>query len=103
MPKVRFKDLVEAELAEGHLLTSAVILTQDDMIEISRLLRRNVQTKDELMLACQLLTTISVDGQEISLEPRLLQRLHSRCARTQEFGQLIKQTVVRQVHAFCGW
>ena len=107
MPKLRLKE-VEDEVTEAVEVAGApvgpiFVLTREDLIELSLLLRVNLQTKDELFLACQRLSTINVEGQEISLEPRLLQRLHSRCAHNQNFGLWLKSVVVRELHAFVGW
>ena len=107
MPKLKLKDVMdvmdEVEAVGAEAPAPAVALTREDLIELSLLLRVNLQTKDELFLACQRLSTINVEGQEISLEPRLLQRLHSRCARNQDFGPWLKSVVVKCLHDYVGW
>jgi len=106
MPKLKLKDLVEVEDVEqaaAQAVAVVVSLTHDDLLELSPFLGRTVQTKDELFLACQSLSTVTVDGQEVTLEPKLLSRLKSRCIGKQEFGPWLKKVVIEQLHSYVGW
>lgn len=77
-------------------------ITQDDVAEFARVLSKNIKTKDELMAACRALTTVSVNGIEITLEPGLLTRLKSRCIR-RDFSEFLRETIVKDLHSFVGW
>lgn len=80
----------------------AFIITQDDLAEFARVLSKNIKSKDELMAACRALTTVSVDGVEITLEPGLLTRLKSRCIR-REFPEFLRETIRKQLFDYVGW
>jgi len=81
----------------------AVTLTHDDLAAISVLLMKPVTTKEELLVAITVQNTVTVEGVPITLEPRLLQRLKSRCLDKPNFPRWLAETVTRQLHDYCGW
>ncbi len=82
----------------------AFSLTQEDLNALAPLLGRNVQTKSELLRAVGMLTSISVDGAQITLEPGLLARLKTRAsANRAAFPEFVRKTVIDQLHGFVGW
>ena len=100
MPKVKPDQL--REISADFAPVPGVWLSEQELRELSALLRSPVQSKDDLFLACQNLATISVEGAEITLEPGLLKRLKTRCIN-QAFPAFVKKTVVDQLHHFVGW
>lgn len=80
----------------------AAVLTFGEMSELSHLLHRNLKDKDALMKAIQLATTITVQGVPITLEPRLLARLKSRCL-TGDFPSFLREIVIKQLHDYAGY
>lgn len=80
-----------------------VTLTSDDLLTISKLVRRNVTDYESLMASLVLLNTVMVDGIPVRLEARLLQRLKSRCLDKERFPQWLSELVVRQLHDAVGW
>ena len=74
-----------------------------DLREIGRIFSTQIQTKQDLMIACEIAAQVSVDGIDIRLEPRLLQRLKSRCIGTQVFSEWLKARIVKLLHDDVGW
>lgn len=87
------------ELAEDEF---AVILSPDDVIDISKSLGKNIQSAEDLKERCAQVTTLRVDGVEVTLEPRLLMRLKSRCIH-RDFKDFLKEVVVKQLHDYAGY
>ena len=90
-------------------LAPAAVLTHGDVAEIARLLSRNFTLdnsnaiKEELIAAVRSLTSMSVEGVEIKLEPRLLQRLRTRCLKGNDFPGWLREVVIKQLHDYAGW
>lgn len=90
-------------------LAPAAVLTYGDVVEISRLLGKNFPTqgsnevKEALVAAIRGLATMNVEGVEITLEPRLLHRLKTRCLKGNDFPTWLKDVVVKQLHDYAGW
>jgi len=81
---------------------AAVVLTQRQVNELSGILGRNVLHPNDLILACQRLTTCNVEGVQIPIEPGVLIRLKSRAHR-QEFPEFLKQMITKSLHDYVGW
>ena len=79
------------------------MMEPSDLRDIGKILSTNIATKQDLMIACEIAAQISVDGIDIRLEPRLLQRLKSRCIGNRLFSEFLKETVVKGLHDFAGW
>jgi hypothetical protein len=81
----------------------AVILTVEDMALLSARLRRNVMDKEQLLAAIAALNSLSIEGAEVVLEPRLLERLKSRCLDKPNFPKWLSEVIVKQLHDYVGW
>ena len=88
---------------EPDPMDPAIVLTYADMDCISRSIRKNINTQDELMAAIASLTTINVEGIKVALEPKLLMRLKSRCLDKAAWPKWLADAVVRQLHDLAGW
>jgi len=82
---------------------TAITLTVEEAIRLSGILRQNVIDKDSLFHAARLCSTVSVEGVPITLEPRLLQRLRSRCLDKDGFPNWLAEVIVKQLHDYVGW
>lgn len=88
---------------EPDLLDPALVLTHADLLMLSKQMRKNVHDKDSLLAAIANLNRFTVDGMSVTLEPRLLERLKSRCLNKPNFQKWLEETVVMQLHNFAGW
>lgn len=84
-------------------LDPAVVLSHGDLAALSKMMKRNVFNRDELLAAIASLNTVNVEGIPIVLEPRLLQRLKSRCLDKPNWPQWLAASVVKQLHDLAGW
>ncbi len=80
----------------------AAVLTYGEMAEIGRLFCKHLKDKDALIKAITYATTVSVEGVKITIEPRLLIRLKSRCL-TNDFPGFLKEVVIKQLHDYAGY
>ena len=48
------------------------------------------------------MTSLNLNGLEVTLEPALLQRLKSRCVGRQDFCEFLSAEITRQLRAFVG-
>jgi hypothetical protein len=89
--------------------SAAVVLTYADLMDLGSILGSNISiatpylAKTELFNRIRELTTISVEGVPITLEPRLLMRLKSHCLDKPNFDKWLKEVVVKQLHDYAGW
>jgi hypothetical protein len=81
----------------------ALVLTHADMVGLSKLMKRSVKDRDTLLAAITSLNAVSVEGVQVTLEPRLLQRLKTRCLDKPNFPSWLAEVVVKQLHDFAGW
>lgn len=81
----------------------AVVLTNDDLIQLSKVARRNITDKESLFASVILLNTVRVEGVDVALEPRLLQRLKTRCLDKEAFPGWLREVIVKQLHDYAGW
>lgn len=88
---------------EPSLEDPAVVLTHGEMQDIGRLLGKNLCDKEGLLKAITAATNINIDGVEVNLEPRLLQRLKSRCLKGQSFPEWLRDVTIRQLHDYAGY
>lgn len=91
-----------AEIVPDDPDDTVIGLNQQDLIALSPYLGRNINNKDDLLIAISNLSTVNCEGVEIKLEPGLLQRLKSRCIR-QAFPEFLQRTIREQLHSFVGW
>lgn len=80
-----------------------MVLTVGEVSRLAKLLRRNVQTKEQLIRAVEALNTVSVEGVKITLEEGLLTRLKTRCLDKNNFPRWLTETVIKQLHDYAGW
>jgi hypothetical protein len=81
----------------------ALVLTFADLNQIGSMCGKNIATLEQLIAAVRELNTVTVNGQAIQLEPKLLTRLKSRCIAKDRFPQWLEEIVVKQLHDFAGW
>ncbi len=81
----------------------AVVLTVAELAVLGSLLRRNLKDKEDLFKAVQATTSVTVEGAVVILEPRLLQRLKSRCLDKPNFPNWLRDVVIKQLHDYAGW
>ncbi len=96
---------VEVEVSDPFLDSpddTAMTLSQNDLNRLSALTGKNILTRDDLISQVTFLSCVTVEGVQVALEPGLLSRLKSRCYK-QEFPMFLRETVVKQLHDFCGW
>lgn len=94
---------VAAKTKEPDLLDPALVLTHGDLLMLSKQMRKNVHDRDSLLAAITNLNRFTVEGMPVTLEPRLLERLKSRCQDKPNFQKWLEETVVMQLHDFAGW
>lgn len=80
----------------------SISLSPADLRELSQTIGVNIRSAEELLRRIKTLSTVSVGGIEIPLEPGLLSRLKSRAVR-QDFPKFLHDEVLRQLHAYVGW
>ena len=73
-----------------------------DLRDISKVMGVNVATKQDLFIYAELLTTCSVEGTDIRLEPKLQQRLRSRCYGSKPFPEFIREVVLKALTDYAG-
>ena len=88
---------------EPDPLDPALVLTVQDLTELSGITRKLVIDKETLFAAVAALSAVTVEGIEIPLEYRLLTRLKSRCLDKENFPRWLRETIIRQLHDFAGW
>jgi len=81
---------------------TGLVLGLDHTHQLSKILGRNILTADDLISACERLTTCNVEGTEVCIEPGLLIRLKSRAMR-QPFSEYLTKTITRLLHGEVGW
>ncbi len=81
----------------------AVVLTHGELAAIGTLLKKNLQDKDALLKAIQGAASVTVEGAVVILEPRLLQRLKSRCLDKGNFPNWLREVILNQLHDYAGW
>lgn len=93
----------KTKVIEPDPLDPAVVLTHADLASIGRMLKRNIRDQEELFRAIESASAVSVEGTSITLEPRLLQRLKSRCHDKGNWPRFLQEVVITQLHDFAGW
>jgi hypothetical protein len=76
-------------------------LSDDQLKELSKALGLNITSSAGLVSRVKSMTSLNLDGLEITLEPALLQRLKSRCVR-QDFREFVSNEITRQLRAYVG-
>ena len=80
---------------------ACIILVESDIRELNRALSHNLTDEKDLIAVVKKLTTISVNGMEITLEPKLLHRLHTRCVRG-GFEAWFRAEIIRMLNGYVG-
>ena len=78
------------------------MMEPSDLRDISKLMGVNIATKQDLFIYAELLTTCSVEGTDIRLEPKLQQRLRSRCYGSKPFPEFIREVVLKALTDYAG-
>ena len=82
---------------------TGIYLDYADLDELATYLGRPILSRQQLMEGASRLSSISVQGAEITLEPGLISRLQSRCHSTTPFDEFLQEIVVNQLHIYVGW
>ena len=113
LPMIGKVEMTDDELAESlknyrpvmTVIPRGIEISEDNRLELGRLLGRNIADVDDLMLAVRNVTTLSVKGLEegdITLEPYLLNRLKSRCHPTEYFPKFVRERVKELLAGYAG-
>ncbi len=86
----------------GDAPQTHLMLSKSDLAELSTLLGRNIQDSTDLLLAARNVTTLSVEGSDITLDSYLLNRLKSRCHPTQDFPEFLRERIKELLAGYCG-
>lgn len=78
-----------------------VVITDQERREIERLIAKNITTGQDLIASLIRLASVNVDGATLSLEPRLLERLQSRCIGM-SFDKFLELTIKRLLEEYAG-
>ena len=78
------------------------MMEPSDLRDISKIMGVNVATKQDLFIYAELLTTCSVQGTDIRLEPKLQQRLRSRCYGSKPFPEFLREIVLKALTDYAG-
>lgn len=97
------KSAPKAKPPEPDPLDPALVLTFADLQELGAICRTHLTDRESIVKAMTLLSTVSVEGVKVTLEPRLLSRLKSRCLDKPNFPKWLAQTIVTQLHDYAGW
>lgn len=81
---------------------AAIRLMPEDVAALSAMVGFNLTTKEQLIERVKRLSTLSVGGTEITLEPGLLERLRSRALR-RPIGEYVTEEVLKALHSLVGW
>jgi len=92
--------MLEDDLADAP--ATHLMLSKADLAELTKFLSRNIATADDLIAAAKAVTTLSVDGIDITLDSYLLNRLKSRCHPTQDFPTFMRDRVKELLAGYCG-
>lgn len=96
--------LLDLEEVQAHEDAKSIMaLTVEDIHRLSRALGYNILTPQDLHARVERLTTVSVDGLAITLEPGLLTRLKYSSGGKEPFGEFLERVIKRQLHNFVGW
>jgi hypothetical protein len=79
-----------------------MVLSKSHLAQLSVLLGRNIATAEELVAAAKNVTTLSVDGTDITLDSYLLNRLKSRCPSNVDFGGFLRDRVKELLASYAG-
>lgn len=86
----------------GHLdSTKPIVIDDTARRHLEKLLARNLTTADELVACVQRSLSATINGVEVSLEPRLLEHLRSRCIGM-DFDKFIVMMVKRLLEEHVG-
>ena len=96
MPTIKPKPT--SEYVDTHV---GMELSVDDVHQLNSALGINLQSREQLVSRVKSMTSLNLDGLEVTLEPSLLQRLKSRCVR-QDFREFVSNEITRQLRAYVG-
>lgn len=86
---------IETHYPVGHYIPT------EDWNRLSKALGINLHTASDLINRVEAMTSIRVNGVDITLEPALLHRLKSRALK-QDLNDFLKVEIVRELHNFVG-
>ena len=91
----------EGTYAKGDTFET-FMLSEKHLAELSTLLSANIMNATDLMRAARNVSTVSVQGIKVTLEPYLLDRLHSRCHPTDNFPDFLRARLLELLAGYCG-
>lgn len=100
----KWKDYQDRQPATAVAEDAPVItLVAHEVDQLSRYLGVNVRNEQDLINAVKSVTTMRIVGAEVTFEPRLLQRLQSRCLDKGNFPRWLRERVIEWAHGYVGW
>jgi hypothetical protein len=78
-------------------------LSYADVEQIGTALKKYIGDREGLLAAVNAVATINVNGICITLEPRLLERMKTRCINKERWPEFLAEIVTRQLHDWAGW
>lgn len=97
---------IQLQMPKEVTMTDPIVimgLSQEQVIELSFLVGKNISSPEDLLSQCRKLTNMSIEGEAVHFEPGLITRLRSRCPTNVDFGKWLSQRVVEWAHGYCGW
>jgi hypothetical protein len=103
MVGIQVEQLIAQRLPQLTKVSSEkpVVLSDDERREIERLIAKNITTGQDLIAILRRILVIDLDGLDIELQPRLLERLKTRCIGV-SFDEFMKRTVKRLLEEHAG-
>ena len=76
-------------------------LNEDDVAEINRVASNSFQSKEDLIQHLRRMSTITLAGGEMVLEPGLIKRLQSR-QQGPDFGKFVREIAMKALFEYAG-
>jgi hypothetical protein len=97
------EELLSARLIScaSHTSERPLYFTDSERAELEKILERRVPSAKDALRHLARLASISVEGIKVNLNPRLIERLKSRCFK-HPLGEVVKREVRAGLETYCG-
>lgn len=95
------KLIEEKQTTKPSTDSKSVFISDSERREIERLIAKNITTAQDLISILHRMVTVDIDGLQVSLEPRLLERLKTRCIGM-PFEQFLHTTIRKLLREYAG-